>query len=161
MAKIYKRYLSFFFSFSLLSLSLSFLCLSLSSLASSSLYTLVAIFTDSKVPVYCRIRALYYHSHSLYTRCTWMACQSYFVVFTVCIWDIWNIHIIWMACQSYFIILTVCTCDVRNLHRLPPSVGLAPINSWCFHQFCFQTPRNNQGLCDKTHLLRCDNARSG
>ena len=30
-----------------------------------------------------------------------------------------------MACQSYFIVLTVCTCDARNIHRLRPSVGLA------------------------------------
>ena len=69
-AKIYKHYLSFFFSFSLLSLSHSFLCLSLSSHASSSLHTLVTIFTDSKVSVHCRTRGLFYHSHNSYMRCT-------------------------------------------------------------------------------------------
>ena len=54
---------------------------------------------------------VFYHSHSLYTRCTkpWQT---------------------WMASQSYFIVLTVRTRDVRNHDRLPPVWGLlrlAPI----------------------------------
>ena len=30
-----------------------------------------------------------------------------------------------MACQSYFIVLTICTQNAWNLYRLRPSVGLA------------------------------------
>ena len=69
-SKIYKPYL-FFISFSLLSLSHTFLCLSLSSL--TSLHTLLAIFMDSKVSVHrrtCGLSILFYHSCCPYTRRT-------------------------------------------------------------------------------------------
>ena len=73
-AKVYKPYLSFFITLSLISLSCSFLHLSISSLASlTSLHTLLAIFTDSKISLDCHTHSLsiiFYCSNSPYTRCT-------------------------------------------------------------------------------------------
>ena len=92
--------------------------------SSTSLHTLLTIFTDSKVP--------FTVAHTVY--------QSYFILLTVCTQDIQNVHktlnglsIIFyhfhslyctrdvqngrktgMACQSYFIILTVYMWRIKH-----------------------------------------------
>ena len=97
MAKVYKPYSSFFGSVSLVSLSCSFLHLSISSLASStSLHTLLAILQTIWFPF----------------TVTHAVCQSYFIVLTVHTQEVWNVHKTWRACQLYFIILTV---HIRNI----------------------------------------------
>ena len=70
-AKIYKPYLLFFISFCILSLSHSFLCLSLSSLASStSLHTYIYLpfLRTVRFPFTVKHSVVFYHSRSSYPR---------------------------------------------------------------------------------------------
>ena len=98
-AKIYKPYLYFFISFSLLSLSCSFLRLSLySSTLLTSLHTLLTIFNTPCVSNMLQTVRFHSLSHTWHTK---------------------HSQKTWMTCRSYFIVLTVHTCDVQNIHRLP------------------------------------------
>ena len=138
MVKVYKPYSSFFVSLSLISLSCSFLHLSISSLASStSLHTLLAIFTDIRFPF----------------TVTHAACQSYFIVLTVHTRDVRNVHKTSMACQSYFIVLTVHTCNTctkfsQTISQCRARSGLPAIG--CIAYLVIDNTLTNQLLFNST-----------
>ena len=111
MAKVYKPYSSFFVSLYLISLSCSFLHLSISSLASStSLHTLLAIFTDSKISLHC---------HTQLVNCILLFSQSILDTYEMFTKLEWLVNHILSFSQSIY------TTYVQNFHRLSPSAGLA------------------------------------
>ena len=57
-----------------------------------------------------------------YRKHDWLVNRT--LLFTVYTYDDRKIYKTWMPCQSYFIVLTVCTHNTCNIYRLPPSVRL-------------------------------------